>query len=252
MNTPASRNIRTGLFVLIGLLFLLVLIFLIGKQKNMFGNTFSVHANFKNIAGLKIGNYVRFAGINIGTVDNIAIVNDTTVRVDLVLQKHIRPFIKTDVVASIGTEGLMGDKLIQLGPGSDAAPQLKEGGQLKAINPADMDKMIAKFGEITNNAASLTGGLADIVNKINSGQGSLGRLMSSDKLAKQLENTVSSTQQTVTNINKTASSVKENMDAAKHSILFRGYFKKKEKKRQQDSINNAKKNAPDSASAKKN
>jgi phospholipid/cholesterol/gamma-HCH transport system substrate-binding protein len=252
MSTSTSRKVKTGIFVIISFAFLLVIIFLIGKQKNLFGSTFSTYANFKNIAGLKVGNFVRFAGINVGTVDDISIVNDTTVKVSLLLQKNIRPYIKTDVIASIGSDGLMGDKLVQLGPGSSSAPVIKEGGQLKAADPADMDKMIAKFNQITDNAASLTGGLSEIVNKINSGQGSLGRLMSSDKLAKQLESTVSSTQATVQTINKTASSVKDNMDAAKHSFLFRGYFKKKEKKRVQDSANNAKKMVTDSIPAKKN
>jgi phospholipid/cholesterol/gamma-HCH transport system substrate-binding protein len=252
MSNSASSKLKTGIFVVVAFALLGVLIFFIGKKKNLFGETFTVYANFKNIAGLKMGNFVRYAGINVGTVDNIAIVNDTTVRVDLLLQKSIQPYIKTDVMASIGSDGLMGDKLVQLGPGSNSASLVRNGGQLKAADPADMDKMIAKFNEITTNAASLTGGLADIVNKINTGQGSLGRLMSSDKLAKELESTVSTTQQTVSTINKTASSVKDNMDAAKHSILFRGYFKKKEKKRLQDSVNNAKKNVPDTLAPKKN
>jgi len=233
------------------LAFLLVLIVLIGRQHNLFGNTFTVHANFRNIAGLKTGNYVRFAGINVGTVDNIGIVNDTTVRVDLLLQQSIHPYIKSDVIANIGSDGLMGDKLILLGPGSDGAPVLKEGGQLLAADPADMDKLVAKLGTIADNAASLTGGLSDLVAKVNSGQGSLGRLMSSDKLAKQLESTVSNTKNTVANINQTASSVKDNMEAAKHSIFFRGYFRKKEKKRLQDSTDKANKNIPDSTEKKK-
>jgi len=252
MQASSSRKIKTGLFVIISLVFLLVLIVLIGKQHNLFGKTFTVHANFKNIAGLKTGNYVRFAGINVGTVDNIGILNDTTVQVDLLLQQSIHPYIKSDVIANIGSDGLMGDKLILLGSGSDSTPVVKEGGQLKAADPADMDRLVAKLGTIADNAASLTGGLSDLVAKINSGQGSLGRLMSSDKLAKQLENTVSTTQNTVANINQTASSVKDNMEAAKHSIFFRGYFKKKEKKRLQDSTDHAKKNMPDSTVKKKN
>lgn len=249
MATSTSRKIKTGLFVVISFGLLLVTIFLIGKQKNLFGDTFTTYADFKNIAGLKVGNFVRFAGINVGTVDDISIVNDTTVRVSLILQKNIKKYIKTDVVASIGSDGLMGDKLVQLGPGSNAAPLVKEGGPLKASDPADMDKMIAKFNEITNNAASLTGGLSEIVNKINTGQGSLGRLITSDKLAKDLESTVSSTRSTVSSIKQTANSVTEDMDAAKHSFLLRGYFKRKEKKHIQDSINNAKKMMTDSIPA---
>lgn len=251
MQASSSRKIKTGAFVVASLVLLLVLIFFIGKQQNLFTSTFSVYANFKNIAGLKTGNYVRFAGITVGTVDNIGIINDTTVRVDFLLQESIRPYIKTDVVANIGSDGLMGDKLVQLGPGSNSAPLVKDGGQLRASDPADMDRMMAKIGTIADNAASLTGGLSDLVARINSGQGSLGRLVTSDKLAKQLESTVSTTKNTVANINQTASSVKDNMEAAKHSIFFRGYFKKKEKKRIADSTNNAKK-AADSVANKKN
>lgn len=251
MNTPASRKIRTGIFVLISLALLLAFVFFIGRKQNLFSDTFIVYANFKNIAGLKVGNFVRYAGINVGTVNNIGVVNDTTVRVDLQLKKSIAPFIRSDVIASIGSDGLMGDKLVLLGPGSNGAPLVKEGGRLKTIEPADMDKIVMRLNEIANNAASLTGGLSDLVAKINSGQGSLGRLVTSDKLAKQLESTVSTTKSTVANINQTANSVKDNMEAAKHSILFRGYFRKKEKKRVQDSIDHAKK-AADSIAHKNN
>ena len=91
MEISASQKIKTGAFVLLSLLLLLTLVFIIGSQKNMFGGTFYVSANFKNISGLKEGNYVRYAGINIGTVDNIRIVNDTTVAVMMLLQKQIKP-----------------------------------------------------------------------------------------------------------------------------------------------------------------
>src|SRR5450432_1521498 len=101
MDISVSQKIKTGLFVLLSLFLLLTIVFLIGKQKNMFGGTFSVYAHFKNISGLKEGNYVRYAGINVGNVDNIAILNDTTVMVMLMLQKKIQPHIKEDATASI-------------------------------------------------------------------------------------------------------------------------------------------------------
>ena len=105
MDISVSQKIKTGLFVLLSLFLLLTIVFLIGSQKNMFGGTFSVSANFKNISGLKVGNYVRFAGINVGNVDAINILNDTTVSVTMIMQKSIRPYIKQDVTASIGSDG---------------------------------------------------------------------------------------------------------------------------------------------------
>src|SRR5882724_9214375 len=96
MKITGGQKVKTGIFVLVALGVLALTIFLIGRQKSMFTDTFSIHSNFKNVSGLQIGNFVRFAGINVGTVDNITIKNDTTVRVDIVLQTKVKPFIKSD------------------------------------------------------------------------------------------------------------------------------------------------------------
>ncbi|HTL10525.1 MAG TPA: MlaD family protein [Chitinophagaceae bacterium] len=241
MEISTSQKIRTGAFVLFSLLLLLALVFFIGKQKNMFGGTFGVKAKFKNISGLKEGNYVRYAGINVGTVDNIAMVNDTTVMVSLILQKDIRPFIREDASASIGSDGLMGDKLVIIAPGSYTAQLVKDGGVINAVNPVDVDRIVNNLSTISDNAAVLTGSLANVMSKINNGEGSFGRLVNDDKLVRNLEGTLSSAKETVGSVKKTANSVTDNMEAAKHSFLLRGYFRKKEKKRIKDSIERAKK-----------
>jgi phospholipid/cholesterol/gamma-HCH transport system substrate-binding protein len=247
MKTSSTQKIKTGIFILAAFGVLALTIFLIGNQKNMFSSTFPAHANFSNVSGLQLGNFVRFAGIDVGTVNAITIKNDTTVRVDFVLQKNVKPFIKADSRASIGSDGLMGDKLVQIAPGTDSAGPLLNG-ELIAVNPMDMDKMMAKLGGIANDAQTITSNLAGIIYKVNNGSGSLGKLLNSNDLANNLESTVKTTYQTENTINKAASGVSDNMDAAKHSFLFRGYFKKKEKQRIADSIKNANKN--DSAAAK--
>ncbi len=250
MKINGSQKIKTGIFVLIAMGVLAIIIFFIGRQKSMFTSTFPIYANFKNVSGLQIGNFVRFNGINVGTVKNISIINDTTVRVDVKLETRVKPFIKADSKASIASDGLMGDKLIQIAPGSDSAGALKDG-QIASINPIEMDKIMGKISLIADDAQSLMGNLSQIVAKVNNGQGSLGRLLNSDKLEKNLESTIQSTSQTVQTINKAASNVNENMEAAKHNILFRGYFKKKEKKRIEDSTNAAKAMADSLANRKK-
>ena len=236
MEISVAQKIKTGIFVLLSLLLLLTIIFLIGKQKNMFGGTFSVCAQFKNISGLKEGNYVRYAGINVGTVDNISILNDTSVVVTLLLQKKIRAHIKEDAIAGIGSDGLMGDKLITISPGGYTSPLVKEGGQIKAVNPVDVDRIVNNLSKISDNAEALTGSLASVMTKINNGEGSFGRLINDDKLVRNLEGTLSSAKETVGTVKKTAGSVTDNMEAAKHSFLFKGFFKKKERKRIKDSI----------------
>ncbi len=252
MQVTTITKIKTGAFVLAGIVVLLMIIFFIGNQKNLFRRTIQLHINYKTVAGLQEGNFVRFAGINVGSVDMIEITSDTTVRVDISIQKKVQKFIRTDSKASIANDGLMGDKLIQINSGSDSQPIITEGGNLVAVNPFDMEKIMAKIEKvgikvenIVNNIDTLSGQLSGIFGKVNNGKGTLGKLINSEKLANDLQQTVNSAKQTVKTIDKAADGIKDNMDAAKHNFLLKGFFNKKEKKRIADSTTKAdKKNAP--------
>ncbi|MGZ3776975.1 MAG: MlaD family protein, partial [Mucilaginibacter sp.] len=117
MKTTSGQKIKIGVFVIAGLTVLVLAIFLIGNKKSLFSNTFNVQGKFKNVNGLQVGNNARFAGINVGIVQEIQIVNDTTVNVVLTLNDNVRKFIKKDAKLSIGSDGLMGDKLVIILPG---------------------------------------------------------------------------------------------------------------------------------------
>jgi phospholipid/cholesterol/gamma-HCH transport system substrate-binding protein len=243
MKPNLSQKVKTGLFIVIGIGILLATVFIIGNQKNMFSSNFVIHANFKNISGLQVGNLVRFAGINVGTVDNIAILNDSTVQVSLQIQKSVKKFIKQDAFANIGSDGLMGDKIIQVSSGTMATAEVKENSLITGKNPMNMDEVMVKLNGIATNAETLTGNLADIVGKINNGEGSLGRLINNDQLARNLEGTISSTNETVKSIKKGADGFSDNMEAAKSNFLLKGFFKKKEKQRIADSTKKAQEQA---------
>jgi phospholipid/cholesterol/gamma-HCH transport system substrate-binding protein len=231
MKTTPSQKIKIGLFTLAGLVILILGIFFIGNQKSYFSSTFHVHGIFKNVSGLMVGNNVRFAGINVGVVEGINIVNDSSVRVDLNLNNSVKKFIKTDCKLSIGSDGLMGDKLVVITPGGIIASskEVEDGNQLKAINPVDVDKIIAKLTKVADNAESLTAGLSSIVGKINSGKGSIGRLLNNEQVAKNLEGTISQARQTVKTVHATTATLNEDLKAAQSNFLLRGFFKKKEK-----------------------
>src|SRR5436189_6110547 len=124
--TPKFK-VRLGLFIAGGLALFLVAIFIIGRQKNLFNPVFGLSTTFYNISGLQVGNNIRFSGINVGTVDNIQIINDSTVRVDMLLKKNVQQFIKADCEASIGSEGIIGDKVLIISQGSSEAPMAKDG-----------------------------------------------------------------------------------------------------------------------------
>jgi phospholipid/cholesterol/gamma-HCH transport system substrate-binding protein len=254
MKTTTGQKIRIGLFAIIGLAVLVAAIFLIGNKKGMFTSTFNVHGMFKNVNGLQVGNNARFAGINVGVVEAIEIQNDTTVKVVLTLNENVRKFIKKDAKLSIGSDGLMGDKLVQISPGGATSNQeVKNGDQLAAVNPFDIDKMIKKITGIADDAGNLIAGLSEVVDKVNHGKGSIGRLINNDKMAKDLEGTVAQAKTTMAKANKTiatvhttSSTLNEDLKAAQHNFLLKGFFKKK-KKAKQDSIKKAQKDSVEKA-----
>jgi len=233
MKTTSGQKIKIGIFVIVGLVVIFLGIFLIGSQKSMFNSTFGVYGVFKNVNGLMVGNNVRFAGINVGVVEGINIVSDSSVRVDLTLNDNVRKFIKKDAKVSIGSDGLMGDKLVVISSGGSTSRTEVEGGdKLTAVNPLDVDKIINKLTKVADNAEELTSNLTDIVRDINHGKGSLGKLLKNDKIANDLATTVSSAKMTIGNANKTTVTLNEDLKAAQSNFLLKGFFKNKEKAKQ--------------------
>ena len=242
MKTTGSQKLKIGLFTFVGIMVLAFIIFFIGNKRNLFSSTFNVYGTFKNVNGLNVGNNVRFAGINVGVVEAITIITDTTVRVDLTLNNSVEKFIKKDAKMSIGSDGLVGDKLIVISSGGVLSTQMvKNGDQLQSVAPFDADKLIAKLTGIADNAGTLIQNLASITGKVNSGKGSLGRLLNNDKMANDLDATVKQAKTTMANVHKTTSTLNEDLTAAQHNFLLKGFFNKKKKalKAKQDSIKKA-------------
>lgn len=239
MKPTIEQKTKTGIFILAGLLLLVASIFFIGKQKNLFDSTFTVYSHFHRVSGLQSGNYIRFAGINVGTVTDITIVNDSTVSVSLKIEQKVKKFIHQDAVVSIGSDGIMGDKLLQISSGTSNSTGIKEESTIRGIDPVEMSDVMLKMASIADNAEVMTDNLADIVYKVNNGEGSLGRLLNNDQLARNLEGTVASAKKTVQSIKKSSDGFSENMEAAKSNFLLKGFFRKKEKKRIEDSTNKA-------------
>ncbi|RYD58323.1 MAG: MCE family protein [Sphingobacteriales bacterium] len=192
MKTNASQKVKLGIFTVVGILLFVVGIFIIGSKKNMFGDTFLIYGTFKNVGGLAIGNNIRYAGITVGTVEDIRIVSDTVIRVDMLMQEQVRPFLKADALASIGSDGLMGDKLITIAPGSANMVQLLSGGsRIRTVNPLDFDKVLGQFTSVATNAEIITQELAGMAVQIREGDGTISKLLYTDDLSRSLEGTAS-------------------------------------------------------------
>jgi phospholipid/cholesterol/gamma-HCH transport system substrate-binding protein len=226
MEKKTGNTIKLGVFVTLGGLFFIIGIYFIGQKQRLFSNVFKISASFKNVSGLQVGNNVRFAGINIGTVENIEIVNDTSVKVNMIIDEDVHRFIKKDVKAVIGSEGLMGNKTVNILHGSPDQPEVADNGSILTDKPIDMDEIFARLKTTADNSAIISEDLAKITGNISNGKGTIGKLFMDTAMAQTLN-------QTFTNLKSGTKGFQENMDAAKHSILLRGVFRKKEKEQKE-------------------
>lgn len=325
MAKKTINQVKLGLFVMAGMAFLILLLYIIGKNQNLFGKTFVLKARFENVHGLMRGNNIRFGGIDAGTVSSVDVLNDTTIEVTLLVKTKLKKFIHTNATVSIGTDGLMGNKLLNIIPGKTEAPLVKDDEILFSSNVADADDML-KILDITNNDVStiarelkktvlrinnsktiwailddeslpenLRYSLAEIktastnlnemlvningvVRDVKKGKGTVGKLLTdtstaanindainkiknigttADSLSSKINSLISSVDNEINNgkgtvnallkdqqmkdnlahslkdIEQSASSFNQTMEAVKHSFLFRGYFKKLERQNTQ-------------------
>ena len=319
MLKETNRNIRLGLLVLIGTGLVILALYLIGVKQNLFGSTFRLKAQFKNVNGLMPGNNVRFTGIDIGTVEKVEIMNDSTVNVEMIIDDDVQQFIKKNALASVGTDGLMGNKLVNIFPVAEESPPVEDGDVIKTRIPVSTDDMlrtlyvtnenvreitveIKKIVEKLNSpntlwnilmdtvvadnvkqavvnikltgerTALITGDLNRIVKHVESGKGSIGALLMDTSFSSELKQSIVNVKvitdsvamitgdlrslssgiksgkgtigtllmdttfvkdlnQSIKNIGNGAKGFEDNMEALKHSVLLRKYFKKQKTKK---------------------
>lgn len=324
MAKTAINNIKLGVFVIVGMAFLVLLLYMIGKNQNLFGKTFLLKAKFENVHGLMPGNNVRFGGIDAGTVKEIVMIDDTTIEVTMMVKTKMKGYIHKNANVTIATDGLMGNKLINIEPIKNPAPLVEEGDVLQSAKVTSIDVMLKTLGETNNDIAAIAKDLKSAVQRFNNssalwdilndktlpanlraslmnvrsaserinnsmgdfnsivadvknGKGSVGTLLKDTGFAKNLNETiikikkignsadtlalhinglittittevesgkgpvnallkdssmVNRLNKTLTNVEKGTAAFNDNMEAIKHSFLFRGYFKRLEKEKQ--------------------
>jgi len=225
MPKESNYKWKLGMFTVLALVIAVSAIYYVGKQKNKFGSVVHISALFNSVSGLKIGSNVRMGGIDIGTVDDIGFVTDTSVQVQMIIRNKVQKFIKKDAIASIGSEGLMGDKVVTITPGTTGQEPVVDGTVLATHPSIETEAIMASLKISADNAAVITSNLADISNRITKGKGALGKLLNDTSLSSNISSTMK-------NLKKSSEGLSENMEAAKHNFLLRGYFKKKDKEKQ--------------------
>jgi phospholipid/cholesterol/gamma-HCH transport system substrate-binding protein len=228
-------KVRLGMMVAGGFALFIIAIFYIGRQKHLFNPVFKISTKLRNVSGLQIGNNVRYSGINVGTVDNIQIINDSTVKIDLMIDKDVQRFIHPDCQILIGSEGIIGDRVVNISQGEGNDAPIQEGHLLSSVEPVETDEILSGLKITVENAEIVSGQLAEMLYSINHGSGTLSKLLRDTSIAEDIG-------ETIVNLKKSTKGLNENMEAAKNNFLLKGYFRKKEKAKEQQQKKQEKEN----------
>jgi phospholipid/cholesterol/gamma-HCH transport system substrate-binding protein len=216
MKKDAGSTIKLGAFISLGAAVLILGVYFIGEKQQIFRRTFRVSGVFKDVAGLQEGNNVRLSGINVGTVDNIRIVSDSSVKVEILIGEGTRQFIKKDAVASIGSEGLMGNKVLVITPGSGGQQEIENNDSIGTVQPINLDDLFTSLKTTIDNTNDITGDLAGITGNIQAGKGTIGRLLMNQSAARMFDSVL-------VNLKEGSSDFRKLTEKAKKSWLLWGF-----------------------------
>jgi phospholipid/cholesterol/gamma-HCH transport system substrate-binding protein len=225
---------RLGLFLVVSLAILLAGVFIIGSQRRLFTRSYRLQARFPSVSGLLTGAEVRIGGVRQGTVDAIQLPSSPAgqVVVTLSLDRATASLVKTDSLAAIETEGLLGNKYLAVSFGSPGAPRVKDGDLIASEPPLDVSGLLKKSQEIMDathsamkNLDALSAEMATLTSRLNRGDGTVGALLNDRGLYNQLNAAAVDARKTMAQARIGVTAFQEDMQALKSNIFFRGYFK---------------------------
>jgi phospholipid/cholesterol/gamma-HCH transport system substrate-binding protein len=231
-----SRVARLGAFIVVALAVLAAGVFIIGGKNYLFSSTYRLKAQFDNVAGLANGADVQVGGVHSGTVHSIDLPHKPGEKVTVVmdLDKSTHEIIKRDSVASIETEGVLGNQFMAISFGSAGQADVQDGDVIESEPPLLMADMLKKANGILDssqqavqNTTLATAHLSSVSAKIDSGQGTVGALVNDKQLYNNLEQTTTTLHATMLHAQAGVTDFQENMEALKHNFLLSGYFKKR-------------------------
>lgn len=177
MEKSTGTTIRLGIFVTLGVLIFTVAVYLIGQKQHMFSETFEIAAHFNNVNGLQRGNNVRFSGIDAGSVTEVNFLNDSVIEVRMRIKESLRQHIKKNALASIGTDGLMGNMIVNISPGKGQALPVENNSLIQSYSRIKTEDILNTLNVTNDNAAMLTHDLLDITQQIKTGKGTVSSIL---------------------------------------------------------------------------
>lgn len=178
---------RLGLLLVIGIGLFIVGVYYLGRKQNVFRNSLKINAAFSDVQGLTNGSNVMYMGIDVGTVAGISIINDSTILVQMSIDKKVQKFIHKNAKAEITNEGVLGNKMVTINQGNQNTGIVQENDTLKSKKSVSIEDLISQTNNIVRDSRSVTAQIAQMVSKINSGKGDLGKLINNSDITNKLD-----------------------------------------------------------------
>lgn len=218
MTTEKKTNkpVVVGIFITIGIAILVATIFTLGGQKKTFVRSFTINAIFDDVNGLLKGGNIWFSGVKIGSVKKISFYGQSQVLVTMSIEQDAQPEIRKNAKAKIGSDGLIGNKIIIIYGGDASAPQVEKGDFLAVEKALSTDDMMATLQRNNLNILQITNDFKSISSKIDSGTGLLALLVNDPLIASRLNNSINNLDATTANFKAVSTTGKNVMNDIQH------------------------------------
>ncbi len=181
------RSVIVGIFVFIGIIFLIIGILIIGNLNETFKSKIEVVTVFDDVSGLQKGNNVWFSGVKVGIIKDLEFFDENKVKVIMKIDDKVVPFVHKDAFVKLSTDGLIGNKILVIYGGSTLSPQIEEGDTLSVEKTFTSEDMINTLQENNKNLLAITGDFRLISTKLANGEGTIGKLLNDDAIYAQLD-----------------------------------------------------------------
>jgi phospholipid/cholesterol/gamma-HCH transport system substrate-binding protein len=209
MDKEFRKKVMLGLFVVIGLGLFIIGIFLIGSKSEMFTKSFIISARFKDAAGLKKGGNVRFNGVKVGIVDAVTILNDTAIQVDMKIEEAKHKFITQFAIAKIASDGLMGDKMIDITNLQPGGAAIADKGTITSRNPLNTDDMLETLNATNKNVKVITDNLKVLTDNLNNAKGTFQALYKDTTMAINIKQSINNFKAMSLDVAKAGNDIKQ-------------------------------------------
>lgn len=218
-----STKASVGLFVLTGTVLFAIGLFWIGDRKKLFSRSFEVQTEFEDVAGLDNGANVRVAGLDAGEVKEILVPSNGSggFRLHLRIDRKFRPLVRQDSMALIETDGLVGNKYLEIEKGSEESPECGDPCVISGRETLEFSDLMQEARGLLQNTDETIRGAGEVAQNLNR---VLGTFLEKDENGKNGPANLSST---VANAQTVMANLADNTEALKHNFLFRGFFNKR-------------------------